>query len=34
MVGAFVAVGALFIMKDAYGAMGPGTQLVAPQGLR
>ncbi len=23
--------GALFIMKDAYGAMGPGTQLVAPQ---
>lgn len=31
MVGAFVAVGALFIMKDAYGAMGPGTQLVAPQ---
>jgi uncharacterized oligopeptide transporter (OPT) family protein len=31
MVGAFVAVGALFLMKDAYGAMGPGTQLVAPQ---
>lgn len=31
IVGAFVSVGAFFIMKEAYGAMGPGTGLLAPQ---
>lgn len=31
IVGAFVSVGAFFIMKEAYGKMGPGTDLLAPQ---
>ena len=29
--GSFVAVAVLFVLHRAYGAMGPGTQLVAPQ---
>ncbi|NPV43904.1 MAG: peptide transporter [Firmicutes bacterium] len=31
LIGAFVSVIVLFIMHNAYGAMGPGTELVAPQ---
>ena len=31
IVGAFVSVTVLFVMKKAYGSMGPGTELVAPQ---
>lgn len=31
IVGSVVSVAALFIMHNAYGAMGPGTELVAPQ---
>jgi putative OPT family oligopeptide transporter len=30
-IGAFVSVIVLFVMHNAYGAMGPGTELVAPQ---
>ncbi|KYO63795.1 OPT/YSL family transporter [Thermovenabulum gondwanense] len=31
LIGAFVSVVVLFIMHNAYGSMGPGTELVAPQ---
>lgn len=31
LVGAFVSVAVLFVMHKAYGNMGPGTELVAPQ---
>jgi putative OPT family oligopeptide transporter len=31
MIGAIVSVMVLFVMRNAYGAMGPGTDLVAPQ---